>query len=270
MFADLPRRDSEVAPPAVARIKRHPALRTVLPEIVAGTAAMREVEAGYRDDETPRTRDALLHLFGDRALLERVAARSGGAVTPRMIDQVVAHTRVQFSPTTEHAMADVDAAQLRTVDGLAIDAGTPQHDAETIDVEDFAVLFELLHQRAGIDATDHGALARYDHIVLDEAQEFAPIELAVIGRARAANGSITIAGDEQQQVDETVVFSSWPELTAELGVADRVERVVLRESYRCPARIEAFARTLVSRSVSASASASAASPNSATPRCRSA
>ncbi len=244
VFGDLPKRDSETAPLAVARIKRHPALRSVLPTIIAETPAMREVEAGYRDDETRRTRDPLLHLFGDRQLLERVAANAGGAVNKRMIDQVIAHTKVQFSPTTEHALAHVDAERLRALDGLAIDSGTPLHDAETIDVEDFAVLFELLRLRTGGDRTEHGSLARYDHIVVDEAQEFAPIELAVIGRALAEGGSITIAGDENQQVDETIVFTSWPEITAELGVAERCERVVLRESYRCPPSVEAFARTL--------------------------
>lgn len=248
VFTDLPERNSEHAPLAVARLKRHPALRRVLPEIIAGTAAMREVEAGYRDDETARTGDQLLHLFGDRELLERAAEASDGGLTPRTIEQVLAHTKIQFSPTTEHALAHVDADRLRTVDGRAIDAGTPLHDAETIDAEDFAVLFELLRLRTGADATTHASLARYDHIVVDEAQEFAPIELAVIGRARAADGSITIAGDENQQVDETTVFGSWPEVTAELGVVDRCERVVLRESYRCPPAVETFARSLFSGS----------------------
>jgi DNA helicase II / ATP-dependent DNA helicase PcrA len=248
VFPDLPARDSETAPLAVARVKRHPALRAVLPEIIRGTAAMREVEAGYADDEHRASRDPLLHLFGDRALLERTLAAAhagpGGPLSPRMIAQVLAHTRVQFTPTSERALAHVDAARLATVDGLAIDSGTPLHDADTLDVEDFPVLFELLHLRTGADATEHGALSRYDHIVVDEAQEFAPIELAVIGRALAPGGSITVAGDEHQQVDETIVFTSWPELLAELGVADRCERVVLRESYRCPPVIEAFARTL--------------------------
>ena len=248
VFPDLPARDSEAAPLAVARVKRHPALRALLPEIVRGTAAMREVEAGYADVEARATRDALLHLFGDRALLDRLAAASvdggRGALGPRMIEQVLAHTRVQFTATTEHALAHVDADRLQTVDGLAIDAGTPLHDAETIDVEDLAVLFALHRLRTGTDATEHGALSRYDHIVVDEAQEFAPIELAVIGRALADGGSITVAGDEHQQVDETVAFTSWPEVLAELGVGERCERVVLRESYRCPPQIEAFARTL--------------------------
>lgn len=244
VFADLPRRDSENAPLAVARVKRHPAVRPLLPEIVAGTAAMREVAAGYREDEVTRTAEQLLHLFGDRALLERAAAASGGALTPRMIDQVIAHTKILFSPTTERVYADVDADRLHTADGLAIDAGTPMNDAGTLDPEDFAVLFELQHLRTGSDAGSGGALTHYDHIVVDEAQEFASIELAVIGRARAEGGSITIAGDEHQQVDETTVFGGWTGVMAELGLGDGCERVVLQESYRCPPVVEAFARGL--------------------------
>ena len=240
VFGDLPERDSQNAPLAVSRVKRHPALRLVLPDIIDKTAAMREVEAGYREVEAISTNEQLLHLFGDRALLERVAAAAGGALTPRMLDQVISHTKVLFSATTEHALAHVDADRLRTIDGRAIDEGTPMHDAETIDIEDFAVLFELLHLRGQTPAS----FARYDHIVVDEAQEFAPIELAVVGRALAAGGSITVAGDEHQQVDETVAFTSWPRVMDELGVGDGHARLVLEMSYRCPPAVESFARSL--------------------------
>lgn len=240
VFGDLPKRDSQNAPLAVSRVKRHPALRVVLPEIIRKTAAMREVEAGYRDVETITTHEQLLHLFGDRALLERMAAAAAGALTPRMLDQVIAHTKVLFSPTTEHALGHVAAERLRTIDGRAIDEGTPMQDAETIDVEDFAVLFELMHLRGETPPE----FARYDHIVVDEAQEFAPIELAVIGRALARGGSITVAGDERQQVDETIAFTNWPAVIDELGVGDRYTRLELELSYRCPPAVESFARGL--------------------------
>jgi DNA helicase-2/ATP-dependent DNA helicase PcrA len=244
VFGDLPARDSQDAPLAVSRVKRHPALRIVLPEIIQKTTAMREVESGYRDVEAVTTNEQLLHLFGDRALLERVAAAANGALTPRMLEQVIAHTKVLFSPTTEHALADVDAERLRTLDGRAIDEGTPMQDAETIDVEDFAVLFELLHLR-GQTPQD---FARYDHIVVDEAQEFAAIELAVIGRALATGGSITVAGADHQQVDETITFSDWSSVMGELGVADRCTRLELELSYRCPPAVESFARGLFAES----------------------
>ncbi|MFV8749540.1 3'-5' exonuclease [Nannocystaceae bacterium ST9] len=244
-FADLPERDSVDTPLAASRFKRHPALRCVLPQIIAGTKAMREVEQGYRDDEVIRPREQLLHLFGDRELLEQVAAESGGALTARMIQQVVAHTKVQFSPTTEHAYAHVvEREKLVTVDGKPIDAGTPMQDAETIDVEDFPVLFALDRLRHRDQPEQLADPRRYDLIVLDEAQEFAPIELEVIGRACQVGGSICVAGDEHQQVDETTVFTSWADAMRELGQAESHERITLTESYRCPPAIEALARSL--------------------------
>jgi DNA helicase-2/ATP-dependent DNA helicase PcrA len=244
-FSGLPERDSVAAPLAAIRFKRHPALRSVLPQIIEGTAAMREVERGYRDDETLRPRDQLLHLFGDRELLERVAARSDGTLTARMIQQVVAHTRVQFSPTTEHAHAHVvERERLAAVDGKPIDAGTPMQDAETIDVEDFPVLFALDRLRHHDPPEQASNPRQYDFIVVDEAQEFAPIELEVIGRACSPIGSVCVAGDEHQQVDETTVFTGWVEAMAELGRAETYERITLAESYRCPPAIEALARGL--------------------------
>lgn len=250
-FPDLPARDSVDTPLAASRFKRHPALRVALPEIIAGTPAMRAIERGYRDDETKRARDDLLHLFGDRELLARVAERSAGDLTTRMIQQVVAHTKVQFSPTTEHQFAHiVERERLATVDGKAIDAGTPMQDAETIDVEDFAVLFALDRLRHADEPAKSAQPRRYDLIVLDEAQEFAAIELELVGRARAPGGSITLAGDEHQQVDETTVFPGWAGAMQELG-CDAYADVTLRESYRCPPAIEALARRLFTAGPSA-------------------
>lgn len=244
VFPGLPKRLSSTASPLVSRFKRHPALRTVLPAIIRGTAAMRAVEKGYVERRS--SRDVLLHLFGDRDLLTRVVQASDGALPASAVSTVVAHTRLQFSDTTEDANTHVDAERLKTVDGKRIDEGTPMQDANSMDVEDAAVMFELQHGKTGRDATKHGSLARYDHIVVDEVQELAPIELAVLGRARAPAGTISVAGDEHQQIDASAVFGGWPQTLAELGVAS-AERVVLTESYRCPPEVEAFARRLVGR-----------------------
>ncbi|NVB40085.1 ATP-binding domain-containing protein [Pseudenhygromyxa sp. WMMC2535] len=240
-FRDLPARDSRDTSLAVSRVKRHPALLELLPRIVAKTEAMRELEAGYRDDERVKIRDDLLHLFGDRALLDELVASSGGELTAGMAAQVIAHTKIQFSPTSEQRYAHVDADRLQTVDGLAIDEATPDQDAESLDVEDFALLFELERLRRG----KNPKLARYDHVLLDEGQEFAPVEFAVIGRALAARGSLTLAGDANQQVDETLRFCGWERALDELGVATRTQRVTLKESYRCPPALEDFARRVV-------------------------
>lgn len=241
VFADLPTRTSRTASTLVSRIKRHPALRRVLAEVARGTEAMRELDE-VRPGEYATRRD-LLHLFGDRALLDLVVDASGGGLSGRARDEVLAHSRLQFSRTSEQRHAHVDAARLATLDGRAIDDATPMQDADTIDPEDFAVLFELNRLKTGSDRGPRGSLAQYDLVVLDEAQEFAPIELAVIGRAVRSSGSILIAGDEKQQVDETTVFRGWRSTLDTLSCED-AETIHLTESYRCPPQVEALARSL--------------------------
>ncbi|HEY8378659.1 MAG TPA: AAA family ATPase, partial [Nannocystis sp.] len=219
LFPELPRRFSEGAGEDVRRLKRHPALRRVLPRVVAGTPAMREVRTGYGGDEET-IRDLLLHLFGDRELLAEVVAAAPDELAPAVIDEVLAHTRLQFSATTEQALAHVDRERLRTLDGRPIDAGTPRADADTIDVEDLAVVFALHRRITGGDRTRHGALSQYQHLLLDEAQELAPIELEVLARAVLPGGTVTVAGDEHQQTDTGAAFAGWPSVLAELGHGD--------------------------------------------------
>jgi DNA helicase-2/ATP-dependent DNA helicase PcrA len=247
LFPSLPRRLSEDAGVVVGRLKRHPALRDVFPRIVEGTAAMRDVRAGYRD--RPETlRDLLLHLFGDRELLLEVVERADGALPVSAVDDLVAHTRLQFTTTTERAHAHVDADRLRTLDGKPIDAGTPLGDAGSIDPEDFAVVFALHRRITGGDATPHGTLSHYQHLLLDEAQELAPIELELLGRAVAPGGTVTVAGDGNQQFDPTGTFVGWPEVLKELDRPDH-EQVTLSVSYRCPPAVEDFARAVLDPSL---------------------
>jgi DNA helicase II / ATP-dependent DNA helicase PcrA len=238
-FSDLPRRLSRDVAPVISRLKRHPALRAVLPEIIAGTPAMKAIDRG--DVERYGTREPLLHLFGDRELMSRVVEHSAGALPGSAVATIAAHTRLQFTPTTEQSHAHVASDRLATLDGLAIDEGTPMQNATTIDAEDCAVLFELQHLRE-----PGRARGRYDHLVIDEAQELAPIELAVLGRAVAPGGAITVAGDEQQQIDEPMPFAGWPMVMGELGIVAH-QRTVLTESYRCPPAVESLARAVVGR-----------------------
>jgi len=80
--------------------------------------------------------------------------------------------------------------------------------------------------------------------VLDEAQEFAPLELALMGRALAPGGSLIVAGDADQQVDPAACFSGWAGSMAELGCAT-YETAVLEISYRCPPDVTELARRIL-------------------------
>lgn len=227
-FRPLPQRESEDASAGVIRLKRHPSLRVAMAEL-----------ATRQRPKKPRRE--LLLLFGDQLLLDRAAAASEGAVTPTHVAETLEHTRIQFTDPSEKQHRHVDADRLATIDGRSIDEGTAMNDAGTIDAEDYAVLFELDAMRRGVARP-----RTYDCIVLDEAQELAPLELRLVGRAVAPGGSLVVAGDAAQQVDPTTRFIDWKQTMHELGSADH-DVTTLEVSYRSPPEVTALARSLIGR-----------------------
>ena len=228
-------------------LKRHPAVRVALDDFLGW-------KPPKTDDKIARSRTRLLHLFGDKARLDRIVAAAGGALPPRAVAATMAHTRIQFEATTEKAFAHVDADRLVALDGRRLDAGTPMNDAHTFDAEDVPVLFELV-RRGAMPAAE---LPVYDHIVVDEAQLRAPMELAAIGDALARRGTVTLAGDHRQASDETAWFSGWAAARAELRRPRWVE-TTLAITYRSVPAISGFARSIV-ESGAASGHASRAQP----------
>jgi len=235
-FRGLPTQESVDATSRVLALKRSAALRATLPDFVA--TRPRNV-TGRRD---------LLHLFGDTAWLEKIVAASQGRLHAAAVAEVAEHTHVQFSKTTEEENRDVDADRLAAIDGRRLDEGTPMEDAHTIDVEDYPVLFEVERLRAARAKHAPLRLGSYDAVVLDEAQEFGPLELRMVARAVAPTGCLIVAGDAAQQVDETADFAGWERVMSDLGVSD-YERAVLEVNYRCPPEVTALARGVMGQQV---------------------
>jgi DNA helicase-2/ATP-dependent DNA helicase PcrA len=257
----LPRRESEQDSWLVARLKRDPAVRVALEEL--GRRRPGRIDDDV--DEAPGPSRALVrrgdlqHLFGDRLLLEAIA-RASGAITSRMIEEVLEHTRVQFSRTAEDEWSHVtDRERLVALDRRALDEGTAASDSGTIDAEDYAVLFELDRLRAESLGRPPSAPRLYDAIALDEAQELAPLELALIRRSLAPNGTLVVAGDVDQQTDATTEFAGWRPAMRELGCVDHAV-VELDVGYRCPAGIGALARRIRSSPSAAETPPRAARP----------
>jgi DNA helicase-2/ATP-dependent DNA helicase PcrA len=244
IFRDLPRRLSVNTPTRVSRLKRHPALRPVLEAFVrAHPRPLRDEEVTVKNRALASRAD-LLHLFGDRTWMAKVIEASQGALPFPTVAEVAEHTRIQFLDPTEVAMAHVDAEQLATVDGASIDEGTPLEDARSFDFEDVAVLFELDRLRAIAAGAEPVKLGNYHCLLVDEAQEFAPLELSLMGRAVRARGTVIVAGDAAQQVDPTTHFAGWDDVLEELG-APGAERTTLRINYRCPPDVTELARAVI-------------------------
>jgi len=239
VFPDLRRRESGDTHSNVSRLKRHEALRPALEAMARRRPPPPEIEGTRR--ARLAAREDLHVLFGDRPLMEEVAGRAGLPLTASA--EAVEHTRVQFTQSTEREYAHVDAERLVTVDGKAIDEGTPMGDAETVDVEDYAVLFELERLRAQRAKVSPASPSKYHCLLIDEAQELSALELSLLGRCVARGGTLIVAGDAAQQVDPAANFRGWDVTLRELGAAEH-RKAVLEVSYRCPPEVTEFARAL--------------------------
>ena len=162
-----------------------------------------------------RTRDVVgewAALLTDRAALGAGFDRHGaGAFTPGQLDDL-------------HRWC-VARDRLRT--------GGRNEDEETyaLDAEDEALLLRIYQrQRGRLPDGSKGVLA-YEHLMVDEVQDFSPLELAVLLDATSERRSVTLAGDTAQAIAPEHGFSSWTELLDFLDIAhERVEP--LRVSYR--------------------------------------
>ncbi len=164
-----------------------------------------------------RTRDVVAEwagLFTDRqALGDGFARHAPGVFSPGQLDDV-------------HRWC-VERERRRT-------GGTGEDDGEpfALDAEDEALLLRVYQQQRGRlpDFTGKGVLA-YEHLMVDEVQDFSPLELAVLLDATSAQRSVTLAGDTAQAIAPEHGFSNWAELLDFLEIAhERVEP--LRVSYR--------------------------------------
>jgi DNA helicase IV len=185
-----------------------------------------------------------LRLVGDRALLSIAVEASNGELPRSLVEEVAEHTGRQLDQPSEVRFAHVDPERLATLDGRSLDDGTPEAVAGTVDLEDYALLFEILWRKTGRSRTRAGELSTYAHLVIDEAQELTPIELRILGRAvDPGNGSITVAGDAAQRIDRSGYFSSWEAAMTALGT--RASPAYLETSYRCPEPIVEFAHAVL-------------------------
>lgn len=120
----------------------------------------------------------------------------------------------------------------RAVDGLELD------DRATLDREDDTLLLRLLQLIRGPlkkGQTGKETLS-YEHVLVDEAQDLSPVELAVIFGTVSKGQSVTLAGDTAQRLHMDNGFSDWKTVIADLGLS-LVEVEPLKLSYRSTAEI---------------------------------
>ncbi|MEO5768586.1 MAG: 3'-5' exonuclease [Polyangia bacterium] len=138
-----------------------------------------------------------------------------------------------------HAPGTFSAGQLDEVhrwcverDRMRTGGRNPDEDAESyaLDPEDDALLLRIYQIQRGPLAGPKGPLL-VEHLMVDEVQDFSPVELAVLLETTTRQRSVTLAGDVAQAIAPEHGFSSWSQMLDDLGIPhERVEP--LRVSYR--------------------------------------
>ena len=151
-----------------------------------------------------------------------------------MLDPLPAYTLLLTDPVLLVATGARHLLSEAEVDLLA--QAAPQPDGP-LDVSDLPALLYLHTLGEGL------ATALYDHIVVDEAQDVAPLYYSVLRRF-SRNGSLTILGDMAQGVYAHRGIGSWDEVRAAFDGLPYTYGEV-RESYRSTHEIVVFANRLL-------------------------
>lgn len=212
-FRGIPDAYSDETPALVSRFKTHTALLRMI-------------------DELPRThgrgevRWLFEELFTNRDWIARGLEKyAPNAFSEEEID------RIHYWCTRQH--------WLRSEGG-----GPNEHDIPVIDVEDDTILLRMHQVLRGPLGLKKGQRLVYDHLMIDEAQDLAPIELAVAIATTDARRSVTIAGDVAQKIMEDRDFTSWTDVLTALSLG-HVDISPLQVSYRSTRPIMQVARDIL-------------------------
>jgi len=122
-----------------------------------------------------------------------------------------------------------------------IDSSLKLFKKKQVAYEDLAPLLYIRNRLHGIDGNDY-----FDHVVIDEAQDFSPFQVALLKEQTRGN-SFTILGDLSQGIHAYQGVRSWQE---DLELFGEEERAFFRleRSYRSTMEIIHFANEVISRS----------------------
>lgn len=124
--------------------------------------------------------------------------------------------------------------------------GTERRPGPFVAFEDLALLLRLIQlKNGGFPDKDHDdSVQLFDHLLVDEAQDFGAVELtALLASVRSRTG-VTIVGDTNQKIVPEVDFMGWDALAAELGITGAAA-TRLEVAHRSTAEIMAVADTLI-------------------------
>ncbi len=248
----------ENTPSVVTRVKTHPALLHLFEQ------RAKELEG---DARVRRDSRGVVHFWADvLSDLPRLTAAFATAADPEIGPEQVKRAW-RWCADRCPAVVDLDpgdraerkAAVAEQPDDDRDEHGADGHDHHderaTLDPEDDALLlraFQLLRGdlpgRSARSSSAPGVKARgalvYEHLFVDEAQDLAAVDLAVLLHVVSQRRSITLAGDTAQRLHMDSGFRDWRAVLDDLGLS-RVDVEPLRIAYRSTREVLAVARDIL-------------------------
>jgi DNA helicase-2/ATP-dependent DNA helicase PcrA len=205
----LPAAIAEDTPEPVTRIKLHPAFSQLLADTIAKTPGKPTMEQAIEDWSNALTD------------IGAIAEVLGEDIGEGALERAMRWTSDQVRAVTAWVEGDSDV------------------DAQ-LDVEDDALLLRAWQLRVGpLHAGKSGPLS-YAHIVLDEVQDFSPVEVQVLLETADKHRSVTLAGDTRQHISKAAGFTDWISFLDRIGVESQALST-LEVSYRSTHPITRFA-----------------------------
>lgn len=174
----------------------------------------------------------------DQGMIEAAFRDKATPVEAREIEELVRFVTLQ----------DDESAPPDTEDGAGAIDGRNEHDESPrgkFDRHDDALLLKIAQLKwGGLPIAGGKRSVMYEHIVVDEAQDLSPTDVAVLRGALTRRASMTLAGDTAQKLIFDNSFEDWHTLLEDVGISGiKVDQ--LKVSYRSTAEIVSFARDVL-------------------------
>lgn len=169
----------------------------------------------------------------DRALIQDAAKAKGQTLSDGDIEELVRWVSVQ----SEEPIPEDDEEDEPDRASHA-DEGPQDH----FDEHDDALLLKLTQLTyGGLPIRNSGRSVLYEHVVVDEAQDLSPTDVAVLRGALTRRQSMTLAGDTAQKLIFDNGFEDWETMLRDVGV-EGMTIDQLKVSYRSTQEIVDFSR----------------------------
>ena len=208
-FPELPLDRNGDTPEPVTRLKLHAGLTRLLE---------RHIRAHRGPATSFQAIDDWAVVITDRAA---IAAELGDDLPEHLLDRVIDWTTAQVAQIFRRLEGDRDM-------DLYLDA------------EDDALLLRAWQLRVGRLRVKGGKPLTYAHIVLDEVQDFSPVEVQVLLGTADSRQCVTLAGDTRQHISQHAGFASWTDFLDRIGVSSKALST-LAVSYRSTHPVTRFA-----------------------------